>query len=165
LGLVIAGGLVEGTALGLAQVQAFRPTHPRIQRRTFLAWTIVVAGLGWAAASAPSVLAGPGDGSEPPRVLVVLGGAGLGLLMGPLLGLAQSLGLRRAAAHPRSWIVANTLGWVPAMAVIFLGATTAAATWSWVQVTLLGTATGAIAGAALGLVLGVFVPRLGIRDH
>lgn len=160
LALVVAGGLVEGVALGLAQRRAFLPTHPAIRRRAYLVLTVVVAGLGWAAASAPSALAGPGDGTAPPQVLVVLGGAGLGLVMGPLLGLAQSVALRPTQMRTRDWVVANTWAWGPAMAVIFLGATTPAGDWSLVAVALLGTLTGLVAGAVLGLVLGLRVSRL-----
>jgi hypothetical protein len=166
LSVVVTGGLIEGIALGSAQAWAFRATHPALQRTFFVVATVLVAGLGWAAASAPATLSPPASGgSEPSQALVVLGGAGLGLVMGPLLGSAQALALRGAVIRPGRWVIANTLAWVPAMALIFLGATSAQGDWSGLQVALLGMVTGVAAGAALGAVLGRWVPRLGVRPR
>jgi hypothetical protein len=165
LTVVVAGGLVEGLALGSAQVAAFRATHPSVPPVAYVAATLLVAGVGWAAVSTPAALAGPaGDGgSGPPQPLLVLGGAGLGVVMGAVLGGAQAVALRGAVARPGRWVVANAVAWVPAMAVIFAGASTPSADWSAGQVTLLGTVTGAVAGGVLGLVLGRWVPHLGSR--
>ena len=60
-----------------------------------------------------------GTAKTGPVVLMVLGGLGLGLLMGPVLGAAQALALRHAVSHPWRWVGANTAAWPPAMAVIF----------------------------------------------
>lgn len=141
-----------------------RLTHPHLRRAPYVAVTVVFAGLGWAAASAPAVLAGASsDGQQPARVLVVLGGAGLGLVMGCLLGVVQAWALAPSVARPRRWITANAIAWVPAMAVIFFGATAPEAGWSWWSVVLAGALTGGVAGTALGLVLEGWVPRLGSR--
>lgn len=141
-------------ALGLAQAWALRTTYPRLKARIFVWATILIAGLGWAGASVPGALAEPSAGGEPPQWLLVLGGAGLGLVLGPLLGTAQMLGLIGVAAHPWRWVLANLIGWIPAMAIIFAGATTPTVLWQWWQVLLVGTGTGAAAGSALGVVLG-----------
>jgi hypothetical protein len=162
LGLVVAGGLVEGLSLGLAQSWALLATHPAHPRQLYVALTVVVAGVGWAGASLPAALSGASvPGTEPPAALVVLGGAGLGLAMGGLLGAAQAVALRGVAARPWRWVTANAVAWVPAMAVIFLGATTPEAAWPWWQVLILGCVTGGVAGACLGGVLGRRVERLG----
>ena len=139
LGLVVAGGLVEGGALGWAQSTVLARRLPALRRRNYLLATLLVAGLGWAAASAPAALSTNGDeaGSAPPLALVLLVAAGLGLLMGPVLGGAQALALRRVARRPRRWVLANTLAGVVA----------------------LGAATGAAAGTVLGLVTGQFLPE------
>jgi hypothetical protein len=161
LALIVAGGLVEGVALGTAQTVAFGDLLPRRSRRRYAAVTVLVAGLGWAAASAPSALADDGSaGESPPLVLVLAGAAALGAVMGGVLGWAQSLTMRGQVARPRRWVLANVVAWPPAMAVIFAGATSAPASWSLPQVALLGTATGAGAGLLLGGVLGCFVPGL-----
>jgi hypothetical protein len=127
-----------------------------------VALTVAIAGVGWSTASLPAALSGASaTGTEPPVILVVVGGAGLGLVMGCVLGAVQAVALRGVAARPWAWVTANALAWVPAMAVIFLGATTPEAAWPWWQVLLLGCATGSVAGAGLGLVLGSRVERLG----
>lgn len=163
LSLVVAGGLVEGVALGVAQAAGLRRWLPRLDSRRWVLVTVTVAGLGWAAASAPAVLAGDSDGGsggEPPLLLVLGGGAALGVAMGAVLGAAQALVLRGRVRHPWRWVGANALAWSPAMAVIFLGATAPAAGWPAPAVVALGTATGLAAGATLGLVSGWFLPSL-----
>jgi hypothetical protein len=161
-GLVVAAGLVEGTALGLAQSAALRPDAPGLRRRHWVLMTVAVAGLGWAAVSAPAVLGGDdGAGAGPSALLVASGAAGLGLLMGAVLGAAQAGALRGTVARPWRWVGVSATAWTPAMVVIFAGATAAPATWSDLAVVALGAGTGALAGAVLGAVSGVLVPVLG----
>jgi hypothetical protein len=160
LGVVVAGGLVEGTALGVLQGQVLGTRWPRLSRLRYAVFTVLVAGLGWAAASAPGVLGGDPHGAGPPVVLMVLGGLGLGLVMGPVLGLAQALALRGVVSHPWRWVVGNAAAWPVAMALIFAGASTAGAHWSLIELTMYGAATGALAGAALGLVSALWVGAL-----
>ncbi|HET8660862.1 MAG TPA: hypothetical protein VFM55_17900 [Micromonosporaceae bacterium] len=163
LSLVVAGGLIEGLALGAAQAAGLRRWLSARHRRRWVLVTVAIAGLGWAAASAPAVVAGGGEsggGGEPPWLLVLVGGAALGATMGAVLGAAQALVLRGQVRHPWRWVGANVLAWFLAMAVIFLGATTPAAGWPAPAVVALGTATGLAAGATLGLVSGWFLPSL-----
>lgn len=54
----------------------------------------------------------------------------------------------------------SVAGWVPAMVVIFLGATAPSAVWPLVGVVALGTVTGVVAGATLGVVTGALLPLL-----
>jgi hypothetical protein len=160
LGVVVAGGLVEGTALGVLQGQVLGVRWPRLSRFRYALFTVLVAGLGWAAASAPSVLSGGAADPGPPVALMVLGGLGLGLVMGPVLGLAQALALRAVVAHPWRWVLGNTAAWPVAMALIFTGASTAGAHWSLLELAAYGAATGALAGTALGLVSSLWVGAL-----
>ena len=158
LALVVAGGLVEGTALGTAQGVLLRRVLPRLRTGRYVAATVLVAGLGWAAASAPSVLSGDDGGAAPPLLLVLLGAAGLGLTMGAVLGAAQSWALRGAAPHPWRWTLANVAAWPGAMAVIFAGAMLPGAGWRLDAVLGLALVTGATAGGLLGVVTGRFLP-------
>lgn len=160
LAAVVGGGLVEGVALGWAQAHVLGRVAPTLERRWYAAVTVVVAGLGWAAASAPAVLAGDDGNDAPPLVLVLAGALGLGLVMGGVLGAAQAVVLRPAVRHPWRWVTANAAAWPPAMAVIFLGATTPGATWPVWSVLVLGAVTGAAAGGVLGLLSGWFLPSL-----
>lgn len=157
LGVVVAGGLVEGVALGTGQ-GAVLPAWVRLRRGRFLGATVVVAGLGWAAASAPGVMSGDAGGAEPSVWLVLAAAAGLGLVMGAALGAAQAWAMPPASR--RSWVVANALAWPPAMCAIFAGATAPDADWMLGPVLLTGAVTGAVAGTLLGLVTGRFLPRL-----
>lgn len=161
LGLIVCGGLVEGSALGLLQGRGLAPWLPGLDRWRWAWVTTVVAGLGWAAASAPAALSASDDaGADPPMVVMVAGGAGLGMVMGALLGAAQTPVLRGQVSHPRRWITASAVSWGPAMAVVFVGAGTPAKSWSGSAVAALGTATGLLAGAVLGAVSGWFLPSL-----
>jgi hypothetical protein len=156
----VAGGLVEGVALGGLQAAGLRRLLPWLDRRRWLLVTTAVAGLGWAAASAPAALSGTDDGSVPPLLLVLGGALALGVVMGALLGAVQATGLRGQVRHPWRWIGASAAAWAPAMAVIFLGATAPAADWSGPTVAALGAVTGLGAGTVLGLVSGWFLPTL-----
>lgn len=159
LTVVVLGGLVEGTALGVVQARLLRAVlGPRVW-----AWaltTIAVAGLGWAAASAPQVLSGDSGGAPPPVGLVLAGAAGLGLAMGAVLGSAQAITLRGRVRHPWRWVSISATAWVPAMVVIFAGATAPDSGWHAYQTVPLGAVTGLAAGALLGLVSGALLPTL-----
>lgn len=156
---VVAGGLVEGLALGLLQALVLRRWLPQLGRLAWVVVTAVVAGVGWAAASAPSQLGDP-SGEAPPLGLIVVGALALGAAMGAVLGAAQALVLRGRVAHPARWIGISAIAWTPAMGVIFLGATLPDESWPRPVVIVLGTVTGAVAGALLGLISGVLSPWL-----
>ncbi|MFZ2177364.1 MAG: hypothetical protein WAW17_25690 [Rhodococcus sp. (in: high G+C Gram-positive bacteria)] len=158
LAVVVAGGLVEGVALGAMQAWGLRWRVPGLNLRRWVLITTAVAGLGWAVASIPGVLADDDSGgSSPPPGVVVLGALALGAVMGTLLGAAQASVLRDHARRPGRWILANAMAWPPAMAVIFVGATTPDGNWPVATVALLGAGTGLAAGAVLGLVTGCFL--------
>lgn len=160
LTVVIAGGLIEGAALGGLQAIGLGRALPGLSKRRWFFVTTAVAGLGWAAASAPAAFSGAGDGSAPPVLLVLTGASLLGALMGGLLGVAQASVLRGHVRHPWRWTGTNAVAWVPAMAVIFLGATAPGADWSGPTVAALGAVTGLAAGAVLGLVSGSLMKAL-----
>jgi len=169
LALVVLGGLLEGAALGTFQSWALADLLGRRGRARWLVGTVLVAGLGWAAASAPATLssaasgdAGPasGNGSEPPLLLVLVGAALLGAVMGAVLGAVQSWALRGRVRHPRRWVVGSVASWGAAMPVIFLGATVVPAAWPAGTVVVVGTATGLVAGLVLGAVGAAFLLTL-----
>ncbi|MBJ7359320.1 hypothetical protein [Nocardioides sp.] len=163
--LVVAGGLVEGSALGALQAGALGSRLGPRGRRAWFTVTLVLAGLGWAAGSAPATLSGDDSaGSSPPLAAILAGAAGIGLVTGALLGAAQAWVLARRAARPAArpgrWVLGSALGWTAAMTVIFAGATTAGAGWPWPAVVALGGVTGALAGLSLGVVTAPFLVRM-----
>jgi len=164
LSVIVAGGLVEGTALGGLQATALKQWLPALSRGRYVVLTVIVAGLGWAAGSAPATLSQGSTGADaavaPPLLLVLLGALGLGAVMGAVLGGVQAFALRGAVRHPWRWVTANTVGWPLPMAVIFLGAGTPGADWPTPAVVAVGLVAGACAGALLGLVTGAFLPAL-----
>ena len=167
LGVVVLGGLVEGIALGTLQALVLRPVLGGRSRRWALV-TLLVAGLGWALASAPGTLAGSGDGagSGPPWLLAVLGGALLGTAMGALLGAGQAAAMGAGIRHRWRWVGVSALAWTPAMAVIFVGATLPSDSWSAAGVLAIAPVTGAVAGFVLGRTSGWLLPSLtGARPH
>ncbi|GAA3832527.1 hypothetical protein [Nocardioides panacisoli] len=166
--IIVAGGLVEGTALGLAQASGLRSWRPRLRTTAYVLVTVAVAGVGWAAGSLPAALSGPGsdDSAGPALWLVLPGAAALGATMGALLGAGQALALRRQLPHPWRWVGLNAVAWMPVMALMFLGASVPGSDWPTAAVVGDGTVTGLVAGAALGAVLGWALPSLdGVAPH
>lgn len=165
LTLVVAGGLVEGLALGWFQSHVLRNVLGA-RRRLWVLGTLLVAGLGWAAASVPSVFATDGSSATPSLWLVLPGAAILGAAMGAVLGAAQGAALRPLVSHPWRWMGISAIAWAPAMAVIFLGATLPAPEWPGAVVILMGPPTGAAAGYVLGRLSGWLLPALsGAKPH
>ena len=160
LALVVVGGLIEGAALGWFQGGVLAQAFPALSRRLFGVATVAVAGLGWAAASAPAAFADGDTTDTPPLVAIAAMAAVLGVVMGLVLGAAQATTLRGAVAHPWRWIGASAAGWAPTMTVIFLGATAPDASWPVAAIIGTGLLTGVTAGAILGLVTGWFLPSL-----
>jgi hypothetical protein len=166
LGVVVLGGLAEGVALGVLQASSLPRglSHGSPARRW--AWaTVLVAGLGWAAGSAPGVLANDDGGTEQGPWLVLGGAALLGAVMGAVLGGAQAGAVRRHVQHPWRWVIGSVLGWTAAMPVIYLGATVADHGSPLPAVLGLGAATGVVAGLALGAITAPFVAALDVRER
>jgi len=154
LAIVVAGGLGEGTALGILQGRVLARRWGRAVLPGWLGVTLVVAGLGWAAASAPSALSTEEGGTAPAWGLVIAGAVALGAALGALLGLCQAAVLRGTTAvpRPRRWIGTSALGWSGAMPIIFLGASIPDEGWTSVAILAMGPPTGLLAGCVLGLV-------------
>ncbi|MEO8260987.1 MAG: hypothetical protein ABI566_00345 [Pseudolysinimonas sp.] len=160
LAIVIVGGLVEGTALGVLQARWLGRRIPGLSRVGWIVVTLLIAGVGWALASAPSALGSPDGQPAPPMASVLLGAAALGAVMGALMGVAQALVLRHHVHHPWRWIGISAAAWTPAMVVIFAGATIPDASWPTPEVIALGVVTGVVAGGLLGAISGGLMKTL-----
>lgn len=158
--VVVAGGVVEGIALGGLQAVALAPWLGARSRRAWFVVTVLVAGVGWGVASAPSAAGDSAGGTEPRLTVILLAAAGLGLVMGALLGVAQALVLRRELPRAWRWTWVSALAWTLTMPVIFLGATRPQASWSLPALLLTGVVTGALAGATYGGSTALLLPSL-----
>ncbi|MEP7194270.1 MAG: nitroreductase/quinone reductase family protein [Actinomycetota bacterium] len=160
LSIAVVGGLVEGVALGGLQAAGLGRLLPDLSRSRWVLVTTAVAGVGWAGASAAAGGSGQDDGATPSLLFILGMSAVLGAVMGALLGTIQATVLRDQVRHPWRWVAANMTAWVPAMAVIFFGATLPGADWPSGAVIPLATVTGLAAGGILGLISGWFLPGL-----
>lgn len=168
----IAGGAVEGLAVGLFQLWVLRPWLPALPGRRWVWVTVVVAMAGWALGMAGPALvfwrvtdSGTAGGDQaaaagPPLWVMPLAGAAMGLLLGAVFGTAQARVLRGHVARPQRWIAANSAGWAAALAVMMTGASIPSGPWPWRQLLALGALTGVLAGLAIGAVTGLFLPAL-----
>lgn len=160
IGIATAGGVVEGVAVGLVMGRLLNRTVRALSVTRWTILTAVVAGLGWAGGSLPSVLAGAGRSPEPPLAWVLVSALVAGLGFGALLGWVQSVLLRQRVSHPRRWIAVSVLAWAPTLVIVFAGALTADESWPAPAVVGLAAGTGALSGAVLGLMLGWLTPVL-----
>jgi hypothetical protein len=154
---IVAAGAWEGLCLGTAQALILRRLG--VAALPWIAATVAAATLGYAGSLAFTP-GGPDTGPpppDPPVWLLVGGAAGIGAGLGVLMGLAQGLTARGVLSLGR-WVLANAMGWMPAMVAIFLPATWIAPTATLAEVALVGVLSGAMAGLCLGLVTATALP-------
>lgn len=155
---VMAGTLIEGTVVGTAQWLVLRRPLPGMSWRRWVLATGAGAFVAWTLGMVPSTVLGPGGG-EPaaePGEAAVLGLAFImGLALGPILGLAQWLILRRFVRRAVLWMPANALAWAFGMVVIFLGIDLALGGGFATSTVPILALTLAIAGAIVGAIHGL----------
>jgi hypothetical protein len=152
---ILAAGAWEGLCLGAGQALVLARIGLSPLRWTGL--TVAGAVLGYGL----SLLGGAGQGGdagpEPSIALMALMGAGLGVVMGAMMGAVQALGAGQRLRTGR-WILANMAGWAPAMAAIMLGAGSVDRSFTMAGIALTGAGSGAVAGLALGIVTAFALP-------
>lgn len=171
--LAIALGVVlEGVVVGLAQERVLRDRLAGLPRGRWTLATAVGAGLAWAMGMIPSTvvsLTAGNAGGEPmpePGPAVRYGLAiVMGLVTGPILGVAQWMVLRRVLSHAWHWLWANALAWAVGMAVIFIGMDlvpwTGPASAIAASLYAVSAAAGLAVGAVHGRVLVALIRRTG----
>jgi hypothetical protein len=122
------GTLLEGVVVGVAQETVLRKRLHGLRRGSWTTATAGGAALAWVLGMIPSTviaLMSAGSGSQPPvepsAAAQMLLAAGLGLVAGPILGIAQWTVLRHFVAHAGRWLWANALAWAVGMPLIFVG--------------------------------------------
>jgi hypothetical protein len=164
--IMIGAGTLEGAIVGVAQWLALRGPFPAIGRRGWVGATALGAALAWTLGMLPSTLLSLGGdaGSPPPpgmaAPLFFVLAAGLGVALGPFLGVPQWLILRRHAAGAGLWIPANMLAWGLGMPVVFAAAGNVPEGWPLAAIAALVLATAGAAGAVVGAVHGLALVRL-----
>lgn len=164
LGAILLGMLLEGVLVGLLQERVLRQRLPGLRRGAWILATAAGAGLAWLLGMVPSTVmalgsdASPGPAPEEPGALVQYGLAMvLGLVAGPILGLAQWTVLRGLVSGAGRWLWANALAWAVGMPVIFVGMELVPWTGPFVLMALalylVCGVTGVIVGAIHGRVL------------
>jgi hypothetical protein len=153
---VLAAGAWEGFCLGLAQALVLR--RAGVGAGHWVLATMLAAALGYGLSLLGGAGSGGAEGPEPPLALMLLAAAGLGAVMGVMMGAVQ-WAAARLFLEPRSWIWRNALGWALAMPAIFAGATSVSADWPLPAIALAGAVSGGAAGALLALVTAPALPR------
>jgi hypothetical protein len=163
LSAILAGALIEGTVVGTAQWLVLRRPLPGMSWKCWAVATGAGALAAWTLGMVPSTVFSlrtdpSGGATAEPSEAVVFGLAFLmGLVLGPVLGFAQWLALRRFVVSAALWMPANALAWAVGMVVIFAGVDPATSggfgprTVAILAVTLFcaGAAVGAMHGLAL----------------
>lgn len=161
--LITATGALEGSIVGLLQWRVLRRPFPRVARRAWVIATVAGAMIAWFLGSLPSTLIDLGTQQsgapvqEPSPWMMYALAAGMGFVLGPVLGVPQWRVLRHHAKQAWVWIPANCAAWAAGMTIIFIAidlAQVLGSTSPWMLVPAL-VAGLFLAGAAVGAVHGV----------
>lgn len=156
---VLVAGAFEGLALGALQARVLSRLGVGVVRWIVATVAAAVAGYGLSLLGGAGQGAAAGEASAEPSLAVVLAAAfALGAAMGAIMGVVQGWAARRHIVVSR-WVVANILGWGCAMVAIFFGSSLATNEMPLVMVAVLGGASGAIAGGAVGVATQGALPK------
>lgn len=167
-GVAVASGALEATVVGLLQHRAMRPWFPRLRAgrwwRATLWGALAAYGLGYLPSTVLGLAAAGGPQAaapaEPPQWLVLAAAAGLGVVAGGVLAIAQALELRHHVQRAWRWLPANMLAWGAGMPLVFAGMDLAFRDRPAWLVAALVAATLALTGAVVGVVNGSFLTRM-----
>jgi hypothetical protein len=165
---LIAGvllGIFEGVVVGAAQGAILRRRLPRLALRTWIVATVIGAMVAWGLGMLPSTLmsadaSGGQAAAEMPEALTYAMAAGMGLVSGVILALAQWLALRQHVRRAGLWLPANALAWLCGMPLVFLGMGAIPAGASVLQALPIVVAATVAAGAVVGAIHGVMLVKV-----
>lgn len=164
---VLLGTLLEGVLVGWAQGRVLAARTPNISARDWTVATAIGAGIAWTLGMLPSTLMALLDtgtpatpSADPPAGLMLLLAAAMGLVLGPVLALAQWRVLRHAVRRPSRWLLANAAAWSLGMVLVFAGMDQLRWTGNTTGIALGILLTCALAGAAVGAVHGWVLQRM-----
>jgi hypothetical protein len=166
--MAVAGGIVEGLAVGLLQHRVLRTWLPDLSRAKYVGGTVALAAAFWLLGMLPSTLLAlaPEEGGppqdDPSMVMIVAISALGGALGGVAFGVVQGWAMRGHVPHPWRWIRPNAIGWALAVAVITVGASSAPAGIAPLALVGYGALVGLLAGACVGAVTAQAIPSLAL---
>lgn len=137
--------------VGLAQWVVLRHAFQGINWHSWVLATIIGAFIAWFFGSIPMTMASLSQPSasttvsEPPQTVVLLLAAGMGLVAGLILSIAQWRVLRKQVEKAWVWLPANALAWAAGMPIIFAA----------VNLTQLA---GSIGGSVMVMAVGIALP-------
>lgn len=162
--MILAGALLEGCTVGVAQWRVLRGVLPDLRWQTWVLATGAGAAIAWTLGMIPStmialtqettVITPPPELSD--TITYVLA-AGMGLILGIVLAIPQWLALNQHSHGAGWWVPANAVAWIVGMILIFMGMGTIPADGLTPRaiVVVLGSiaAAGGVVGAIHGFVL------------
>lgn len=151
--VLVAMGLVEGTAVALAQFTVLGHTFPGLTRTAWLIATVAGAILAWACGMAIGQVAGDAMTSE--MDVPIAGAIFIGALAGAILAGPQWLALRRAHVEAPWWIPAHVVAWSAGMVVAFAGVSAAPASEDLMLTMLVMAVTGLGMGGLVAAITGL----------
>jgi hypothetical protein len=168
---VLFGIVLEGMVVGWAQGFALRSRLPSLSVRDWTIATAVGAGIAWLLGMVPSTVislhelgapAEPAAGAAPPELAPWLQyslAAGMGLVLGPVLAIAQVRVLKRHTPRPYGWLWANAIAWAVGMPIIFAGMDWVPWNAGRVSIALAILLVCGASGAAVGAIHGRYLQR------
>jgi len=157
MALLVLAGAGEGTVLGWAQSRALRRELPALRGGDWIKASAAGATTAWTIGMLPSTFNRQLLELWPP-LLIAIGVLAGGLLLASI-GFAQWMVLRRHVARSGVWVVANAVGWVAGLAMVFAAIGIAPGN-SPVVIAAFGVAGGFGMGLVVALVTGLFLVRL-----
>lgn len=164
---VVLGTVLEGVVVGVAQELVLRRRLTQLRPRSWIVATAIGAALAWVLGMVPSTVMAltssdstPQSSTEPTILVTILLAAGLGLVAGPILGVAQWTVLRRLVQRAGRWLWANALAWGVGTPLVFLGMHLVPWTGHPLIAALGIYAVCAIAGAIVGVIHGSILVQL-----
>ena len=162
-------GFVEGLVLSHFQWNVLVTKFPKIPKREWLFYTVLVGVLGWFLGMLPSLFlipenledTGLNDGMDysNPFVFALLS-ITMGIALGAIFGLFQWFSLKKYAEKAYKWIIANAIGWGLGLGWIYLFASIPTEQSSLLFNVIMGVFGGILAGSSVGIVTGIFLVKL-----
>lgn len=161
--MMIATGAFEGAAVGFFQSKVLQSKIIGFNAREWIFVTVAGAVTAWVLGTIPSLAMGFGEQSTntpPPEfneITVGLLAAGMGFVLGLVLGFPQWLELRRYINKAGWWIFANALAWTVGMPQLFAAPSVIGEGLPAWQIAFVIFAAIVSAGASVGAIHGLFL--------